>query len=380
MAKKHLLILAAGALALTACTSEDVVDDVATSRNLIQFENVVNKLSRAEDLETKTFKKFNVYGFYTMPGDDYVANKVFSNEAVTKQDNGSWVYTSEDRYWVPNAKYYFYAYSCGNTSKLDDKFGSFSLNMNNDYPEGTPDEDKLTAKDRCLIITDYICDNDHQHDLVFATNTGTDFGGIVGQTTGNKTVPFEFNHILSKVKARFSTQFNKDYKVEIKNVTIQNIRNTGDYDPENGWLDVTRKAGTPFVVLQAEPISVKNEKDSEGNQVTVDSGEAYVIPCKYDQDPTAGATVYINFEIEVYFGNSLVLSKILTGTFTPDWTAGYSYTYNVEISGSTTQMDVITFTTGTNALGDFVEWKGDDGKNPSIKIDGVNETQPEPEP
>ncbi|MDE6308863.1 MAG: fimbrillin family protein, partial [Muribaculaceae bacterium] len=66
--KKHFFYLAAGAFALTACTSEDVIDDVQTTRNPIQFENVVNKMTRATDLNTSNFKQFNVFGFYTVPG------------------------------------------------------------------------------------------------------------------------------------------------------------------------------------------------------------------------------------------------------------------------------------------------------------------------
>lgn len=85
MAKRYLLI-AASALALTACSSEEVIDDVAASRNQIRFENVVNKPSRAvKDLDMNSLLQFNVFGFYTMPEDETHAHEVFNNVAVKKK-------------------------------------------------------------------------------------------------------------------------------------------------------------------------------------------------------------------------------------------------------------------------------------------------------
>lgn len=376
---KHLFFLAAaGAIALTACTSEEVVDDVVSSRNVISFENVVNKPTRDDsdvatsgDLTSKNLAKFNVFGYYTMPENPTVPNKIFDNVTVTRQPNGTWTYDNTPRYWVANGRYYFFAYSCGNVSKLDGAYGSFSLNM----------DDNLTASDRgALKINGYICDNTHQHDLIYAANTGAvdgdPYAGILGKDKGNQAVPLQFKHLLSKVSARFTTEFPNEYRVEISNVSIQNIRNTGDYN--DGWQNVTRLDGEfPFVTLlntddpTVNPISVEN-KLVDGIQMFVDTNNAYVLPYKYDgsdaSEESANTWVSLNFEIDVYFNNELVMHKILTGKFNPQWNEGCSYVYNVKISGDTTGMEVITFTTGTDADGNVISaWNKDE--SPVITID-----------
>lgn len=368
---KRLFYLAVGALAFTACTSEDVVEDVATSQNLIQFENVVSKPSRATDLTTNNLSQFNVFGFYTMPSNPNVANEVFDDVTVTRQDDGKWTYTVEPRHWVKDAKYYFYAYSCGSVTKLDSDagFGKFSLDM----------DPGLTAADRSLMINNYLCDHTHQHDLIYASNTGATesdkFAGIIGKDDNNDPVSFQFKHILSKIKARFTSKFPSEYEVVIRNVSVRNIRNVGTYNSASGWSGVSRKEGEqPFVYLlntsdaSINPIKFKNEKDAQGNQVFADTQTAYVLPYGYSGNEEANTFVNIYFELDLYFGNEKVMTKILTGKFNPTWLEGYSYIYNVEVSGSTAGMDVITFTTATDSEGNIVtKWNEDD--TPTISID-----------
>lgn len=384
MAKHLFFLAAAGALALTACTSEDVVEDVASSRNLITFENVVNKPTRVDDIGTKEnpFMYFNVYGFYTLPNNEYVANEVFENVLVSKQTSGTWSYITNEgekpegpRYWVPDARYYFYAYSCGNTKILDEEFGSFDLNMKNEYDEGTPDDKKLKASDRVLKITNYICDNSHQHDLIFATNTGGVTGedkyvGILGKTTQNNAVSLQFYHILSKINAQFTSKFSKEYTLVVKNVSIQNIRNQGNYDPreDKGWESVTRKAGVPHVNLQTGTgLSMGvNESDK--------TGTAYVIPWDYDKDPNDESTVSIKFDIDLLFQGNLVMNKTLIGTFIPEWKPGFAYTYNIEVSGSTTKLEIITFTTAENPVTGFTQYLTEDEQNPVINITSTGDS------
>lgn len=366
---KRLFYFAVSAIALTACTSQDVVDDVVASHNAIRFENVVNKHSRATDLDANTLKNFNVFGFYTMPENPSVANEVFDDVSVTRQDDGKWTYTVDDRYWVKKAKYYFYAYSCGSVTKLSSDYGKFSLNMNPGF----------TAADRSLMINNYVCDNTHQHDLIYASNTGateTDkFAGIEGQDSSNDPVGFQFKHLLSKVKARFTSKFSSEYEVVVRNVSIRNIRNIGTYNSASGWTQVNRKEGEqPFVYLlntgdaSINPIRFKNEKDAQGNQAYADTQTAYVLPYGYSGDDETSTFVNIYFELDLYYGNDKVMTKILTGKFNPTWLEGYSYVYNVEVSGSTTGMDVITFTTATDKDGNIVtKWNEDE--TPKITID-----------
>lgn len=366
---KRLFYLAVGALALTACTSEDVVDDAVATRNLIQFENVVNKSSRATDLTTENLNQFNVFGFYTTPDNATVADEVFDDVTVTRQDDNKWTYTTEPRYWVKDARYYFYAYSCGSVTQLDYKFGKFSLDMSNG----------LTAADRSLMINNYICDYTHQHDLIYASNTGATeadkFAGILGKDGSNDPVGFQFRHLLTKVKARFTSKFPDEYEVVVRNVSIRNIRNIGVFNSASGWTSVVRKEGEqPFVYLlntadqTVYPIRFTNSKDTQGNQTYAETNTAYVLPYSYNGDEDKNTFVSIYFELDLYMKNEKVLTKILTGKFNPIWMEGYSYIYNIEVSGSTTGMDVITFTTASDENGNVVvPWSEDE--TPSIIID-----------
>lgn len=343
---KRLLLIAVGALALTACTSSDVIDDVASSRNQIRFETAVNKPTRAvEELAMETLSEFQVFGFYTMPGNVNHAHEIFNNITV-KKDGSSWNYASDEvplRYWVPDATYYFYAYSCGNKVKLGSSYGNFSVDMEENDGVGKP------ASERVLEITDYICDNTHQHDLIFASNTGYKANGST-----DSDVSFTFNHLLSKIQAKFTSKFASEYTVVIKNVRLENICNKGNYDFTSGWNKVVRPEGqTPLVYLQnttgyniEKPEKnlevtneiVKDEKTGNDIQASAASNCAYVIPFAYDKKE-----VYLKFEVDVMYGEDKVISKSLSATLQPDWKSGYSYIYNIEIDPASLKMDQINF-------------------------------------
>lgn len=374
--KKHLCLLAVGALALTACTSEGVLEDVASSRSAIKFEYVVNKPSRA-DLTSSNLKQFAVFGYYTLPGKPGIAHEVFHDVSVTRNDDNTWEYETAEvplRYWLEDARYYFYAYSCGSVTKLNtEKYGTFTMDM----------DDGLTPADRVLIINNYVCDNNHQHDLIYASNTGAteddQFAGILGlgkdKDNANAPVAFQFKHLLSKVKARFTTSFGSEYEVVVRNVSIRNIRNIGSYHPQSGWQGVDRTEGDqPFVYLlnsganDVLPLYVHNKKT--GNvQESVETNTAYIIPYGYSgQEGDVNTWVNLYFEIDVYLGPNRLMSKILTARFNPTWLEGYSYVYNVDIAPSTSGMNPIIFTTTTDADGNVVtDWNTDD--TPVIIVD-----------
>lgn len=368
---KHFFYLAVGALALTACTQQDVVDDVIATRNVIKFENVVNKPSRAaKELTTPDLKQFNVYGFYTTPDNDKHAHEVFKDVPVTKND-GSWGYESKyTRYWVNGATYYFYAYSCGSVSALSESYGKFYLDMSND------NGGKL-ASDRDLKIDGYICDNTHQHDLIFASNTG-----IKGTDGINPTVGFTFNHVLSKIMASFTSKFSPEYDVVISNVKLENICNIGNYSFKGGadnsfnggWMNVDRQEDkTPIVYLlnttgdgfvgddkpmnTDEAISVKNEIIDK-KQASVDTKAAFVIPFNYNT-----ANVYLKLDVKVMLDDDVIIpTQSLKATFAPSWAPGFSYIYNIEISPESLKMETIKFEVTT-----ISGWEP--GSSTTLKID-----------
>lgn len=374
--KRRFFYFAVSTLALTACTSEGVVEDAVVSHNAIRFENVVNKISRANvDLTTDNLVRFNVFGYYTTPktdenGDDVISNiavRVFDDVPVTLDKTlGIWSYTGGDRYWVPGAHYYFYAYSCGSIAKLSNDFGEFSMDMDNG----------INPSDRVLIIKNYICDNTHQHDLVYASNVGATkdnpWHGIVAQESDNPDVSFQFKHILAKVNATITSKFPSDYTVSVSNISLENIRNKGSYNPNDAgvWQNVIRKNDARNFVYLLDtskdgvlPITTTSAQNPASTEA------AFVIPYHYttsasDTDETG---VTLKFHIQVHNKGELIFEKDMVGKFNPNWKAGYKYTYNVEVSGSSTNLQTIVFTTVTDGEGAVTNW-GNGTDDPVINI------------
>lgn len=352
--KKHLLYLVAGALALSACTSEEVYDE-SIQNNAIGFQNVVSKQSRGDvaDITYNSIKQFYVYGYYTMPSYEGNPIQIFDAESVTRPDltKDDWNY-DHTRYWVPTATYYFYAYSCNNTY-LREQFGLFAMNMSG----STPNE-------RALKISEYRCDDKHQHDLVFASKEG-----VKAEMSGNAPVNFKFQHLLTKVDAKFTSKFPAEYDVVISEVRFENICNIGWYNPNSGWYKVERDEDAtenPKVYLLSQ----------EDGSITATAGKstpttcsAVVLPWTYNDisnNVTIKFKVAVNTTIPGKDGAPDIVENILTrdlsGTWSPDWKMGYKYTYNIAISGSTTKLEAIAFTTITDSDGQAVtDWTPADG-------------------
>lgn len=350
--KKSIYLIAAGALALTACTSEDVLDEGKQS-NVIGFENVVDKQSRstATEVTSSGLNHFSVFGYYTNPNTPTQAILVFNDELVTKgvkNDQIVWNYANT-RYWVPGATYCFYAYSCGDI-KLDSKFGHFVMDVT-----------KSMQDQRVLKIVDYVCDETHQHDLLYAYKEGvkpeTDNTGM--NVVGGTDVAFKFDHLLAKIDTKFRSKFAPEYTVEIKNVTASNIRNVGSYDPKNnGWNQTPKreliasgehKGKNPFVILHDENAIIARKggviKDVDGTEtpvteLTPTSDFAFVLPYAY-----TGAEVTLSFEMTLKKDGETVLSRVLSGSWTPTWQQGHWYTYTIDITGDATNLTPIMFTT-----------------------------------
>lgn len=323
--KKSFLFLAVCAAALTACTSEEVIEEGVQS-NAIGFQQVVGKESRA--LTNSNLNNFYVYGYYTKNGFEANPVNVFDGENVKLVD-GAWVY-DVTRYWVPETKYYFYAYSCENRA-VSAPNGSAAINLEGD-----------DVKERALNIDGYIANNGHQHDLIFATNDT----GIPGKEKDNAKVPFTFNHILTRVNVVFSSEFAPGYDIIVSDVKMENIYDKANYDPyaENVWNTPERTTTAPFINLTVpETANVASAAEGENAEKKVTTGNGFVIPVHYTV-----SSVRLVFDIEVKSGETSVLSRTLTGTWQPNWVAGTAYTYNVKIAGTNAALEPIVFETSEN--------------------------------
>lgn len=336
-------------MALTACTSEDVMKDVTTGRNIITFENVVNKPSRS-DLDNTSLKKFYVYGYNITKGGDVVVD--FVNEELTK-NGGVWEYDKTNpRYWMPGAEYYFYAYSDDNGKIEETKLAWVKKDESNNIITCEK------AETGCeLALVNYFSNATAQSDLVFASETG-----LPALESGlNTPVSFQFDHILSKVQAMFANHFPEEYEVEVTNVVIKDIHGIGNFAPSYGWYSVESSNGGMVNLLATDGILKPKPNYNDGNK----SAPAYVIPYTYNYENST-EEVKIEFNIKMTSKGEVVMDKVCTGKFKPNWKKGYTYTYNIVLSGSSTNLDVITFTTAEDGVGSVTNWSTDSEENPTF--------------
>lgn len=351
--KKSFFFLAVSALALSACSSEAEID-VGPQSNPIGFENAVMKPSRAGDqaitgdLTNATFDKFLVYGFYTKEHDASNPIQVFSGEIVTKQSGNSWTY-SNTRYWVPKASYNFYAYSCGDIA-LDNLYGTVGLSLNGDTDA------------RQLTFSNYRCDQSHNHDLILAVSKNN-----IGQEktptnpTPNANVALNFEHILTKIDAIFTSEFSSDYDVVIKDVKISNFRNIGSFtsnakiwtaERETNSTGVTVSASIQLPFADGEGVACAAVKNAQGTVIKEEkkpkTGSVFMIPFSY-----LHSDVQISFVLELYKGtnhtpDNIVMSRNMSGTWSPKWELGKYYTYNVRLTGTVANLQPIVFETSSD--------------------------------
>lgn len=347
--KRNLLTLAVCALALAACTSEEVLNENPQS-STIKFRNVLNKDTRA--LTTSNFGLFYVYGYYTKGADLNTRFNIFTDTPVTKSGD-DWS-SAINRYWVNGATYCFYAYSCEN-KHVAPEYGGPSIGQSDG-----------------IFRLNYTChsENGQSHDLIFASATD-----IQGKESGNQPVPMQFKHILSKVNLNFVSDFPDGYEIEISNITISQFQNTGTFTAEKksvsdgtigSWSGVgyDSESTNSFSLNTLGNSTTASGKDKDGNAFPpVVSSECYMIPCHYT---TKNNPVKIQFNIKVTNTElkQVILSNVLTGTWHPNWRQGTQYTYTIRISGGAAGMDKITFGVGIDDWNDPKE----DNKPETISI------------
>lgn len=337
--KKSIFLLAAGAMALTACTQSEVIEEGVQS-NAIGFQNTVGKETRA--LDKTSLNHFNVYAYYT-PENGSGAVQVFSGDEVTLSGT-TWTYTNT-RYWVPGAQYYFYAYSCENN---DLQNGSPVMNLDGDTPQA-----------RALRINDFICNDDHQHDFIIAKNismTGKDTSGDKDNPANSK-VALNFKHILTKINVVFTSEFAPGYNIVIGDVKVTNIRDKGNYSAASeSWNNQARTKTENFAegdygtfvkfagFVEGKNIASKGE--TAADNVTAKTTDCYVLPYSY----TTEGDVKLRFNIEVVDAttNQTILEREMVGSWNPSWVLGTSYTYTVKITGTTADLEPIVFETQEN--------------------------------
>lgn len=343
--KKNLLWIALGVATMTGCTSTEVMDEGIQS-NAIGFENVVKKGTRADeavngDLNNTNFNKFCVYGYYTKNNMEAHPIQVFYGDEVSKK-GGTWTYDTP-RYWMPDSKYYFYAYSCADIALGEGK-GTPVMNL--------PTDGK--ASDRTLKIIGYVCNSEHQHDLVADAAEA-----IPGTNTDNTKVKFSFSHALCKVSAQFVNDLPAGYDAIISGVKIINFYDKGNLDIHDNFLTwdspsrTTTEPEIPMTITSGDKATstlAPREEGEEPLKVTV--APVFMLPVLYDN-----ANVRIQFNLSVKSGDDVFLDRIIYGTWKPEWEVGKIYNYTIHITGNTAQLQQIEFE-AVHAVNDLTNAEG----------------------
>ncbi len=324
-------IIAVLALAsVVACNKSEVLE--TTPQKAISFENpFVENSTKAIDssLTATTFNEFLVYG--TITKEDASAN-IFSGVTVSKNisDNkgttnatyGTWGYGSQyTQYWVENNDYAFKAIA-----------GVESTAITTDATLKMPTTIEYTA-----TAVD-------QKDLVYAVN---DFGTFNGNVT---CVLFNFNHLLSKVKFSFTTDYPKGFDVEVTSVKITNAYASGEYTidaaktakPFGTWTATDNTLNLDFggaVAADANATSAKLLPITSTMANTTNSClyEKLLIP--------ANAELEISYSYDVYYSDGTNRIKVntinKTTTVTVNLQEGCSYNFTGKIPQA---VKPITFT------------------------------------
>lgn len=339
--KKAIFMLAVGAMALTACSDTEVIEEGVQSP-AIGFNTNVGKNSRA--IDNDNFAQFFVYGSYTAAtSTDRIT--VFNGTGVTKTGD-KWGYT-DTRYWVPQAKYTFAAYAMEGT-----EYAGFRANY-------------TTAG--LLNLDGVLVDNTHQNDLVYAT-AGSDAAPIVGQTTNNATVAFKFTHILSRLNFHFISAFPAGYNVKVSNVRLNNIRNKGHFNGIAGavgtWAAPVREPEGSVPVINASFKDDDNVIASANGEVAakeITSEWVYVLPFQYT---SANVDIIFDINVETEAGQAILGARNIKGTWTPNWELNKSYTYNITVTGDAAGLEAIQFSGTVN------EWVEGTPATPDFNLSG----------
>ena len=279
--KKAFYMMAAAAIALSSCSSEETTDVAKSST--ITFRTTVGLNSRGAELTSDNLQEMWVSAFYQSNGVSYFDDQKFTKETGT----GTSTFIPEaPQYWQEGRTYKFVAISPEKTT----------------WPvTPTITKDKVTCTDLAPATT--ITD---QKDLII---------GAVDATSANHNtngVALTLNHILSQIQIKVKSD-NEHIVYRIKGIRIVNVakdKGTLTYsttDNKANW-DLSAGDKVTYSYTFPQPIVLDGKTDGVKEAVlTGDKGGAMIIPQTFtawdgnkvtDQDPYNGGT-YISLLLNV---------------------------------------------------------------------------------
>lgn len=242
--KKAFYMMAAAAIALSSCSSEETTDVAKSSA--ISFRSTVGMNSRGAEVNTASLNDIWVSAFV-----DNAA--VFSSERFSKNGN-SFESVNGPWFWDAGKTYKFMAFSPSATDLAV-------------IPSVNENEIKIIGYKPSNTIAD-------QKDLLIANKKE---GSSNDETSG---VALEFNHVLSQIQVKVKNT-NPNLKYVIRGIRISNVIASGNYvyTPANSdphvW-NTTGKEKTQYTYLLDQPINLDGNNTTGELLTTVNS--AMLIP------------------------------------------------------------------------------------------------------
>ena len=229
--KKAFYMMAAAAIALSSCSSEETTD-VAKS-TAISFRPTVGLNSRGAELKTDNLQKMWVSAFYNKKANAESYGKAyFENALFTKgtEING-FIDPTSTLVWQKNKSYKFVAIS---PEANDWSAESSSITL---------DDVKFTKVTPAAAIKD-------QKDLILGTANGSETS-----TNDVAGVTLNMDHVLSQIKIQVKNQ-NPNLEYHIKGIRIASVCKSGTYTHSTGaWSDWGEK--TKYEVIFNDAVKLE---------------------------------------------------------------------------------------------------------------------------
>lgn len=321
--KKSLFIMALGAIALTSCSQDEVLE---VKKDAISFATITGNASRATTYNSTTNKvtKFKVTGLVT----DATSTKAYF-ENLTLATAVSGVYDSG--YYWPTGTMDFYAVAPEDYSITTGTLAAAASKVGD-----------AAAKIKNVTIA---ADATSQADIVYALSTGKT------KPAAATPVDLNFQHALAQVdfKVKIDASVKQALKVVVKSVTVKNLQGTGDYSLPSSTTDTdTDGKGSwaisgdlvDYKVTPATAFTINNGTGS--TEVETDATESMLLlpqaiaASTYDSGWTAKGLFVLEADVYSMEGGNEVL-LVSEDTYIPyaiDWAEGNKYTYTFVYTAS----------------------------------------------
>lgn len=362
-------MIAAAALALAACQRTDTFKDVEDQNIPINFSQMATeKATRAgAELDMDWFHNtakvgFGVYGF---KGDPAAATKIFKNEQVKSSlatAPYAWTHTTI-RFWdkaVSNYNFYAYAPFAGTTNDETNANPSFDYSTGFTFT-GLPiianidvDESTTLSPDKVVATAvegvGYTSNKLHQNGSYTVGSTTTN----VADHANAPTVPFVFNHILSKLSFKIYTPVKpNDYATaaeRVANFTVKSIKIDFPTATSVTWAETAKNDAAGATTYDTYVEKTGDKTDAAFETTVYSDATGTLVP--YGENSTSAAAI----------GNTYIVTPVNSTVTKHEF--DLQVIYDIEYIDGTTETGCIA--TGTIGTGNPALSSGDEGYDPNI--------------